>query len=218
MLVSEQLHHLDSLNRRLSQLCPVSEPLHEDGELPEEYDVLRGKRAVKLEDSKNFIEDLGMFVLDYLENISSQEKDHIGIEVARLFPGLISGTNIIIQRFHEADVQLPPTLPIELVKLRGKNFSDVLRKFLPRLRANGWTAEEIDHLEQVHAALLRAYAGEDSLQREIDQTVNQDKATSFSDGWKPLGQRFKTLMAFCGVVASMFPTTASVEADFSLIK
>ena len=41
--------------------------------------------------------------------------------------------------------------------------------------------------------------------------------TSFEKGWAPANGRFHTLRDFCGGLASVFPNTATVEADFSVI-
>jgi hypothetical protein len=48
-----------------------------------------------------------------------------------------------------------------------------------------------------------------------------DKCTAcstFDDAWHLLGEKFTLLRDFAGGLATVFPSTAAVESDFSLIK
>ena len=40
---------------------------------------------------------------------------------------------------------------------------------------------------------------------------------SFEEHWKCLNGKYQHLQAFCGALATVFPGTATVESDFSLI-
>ena len=40
----------------------------------------------------------------------------------------------------------------------------------------------------------------------------------FKDGWSDTGGRFSVLRDFCGGLATIFPVTATVESDFSIVK
>ena len=43
-------------------------------------------------------------------------------------------------------------------------------------------------------------------------------ATSFEDGWKCIGSgRFGDSKVFCGSLATVYPGTATVESDFSVV-
>jgi hypothetical protein len=43
-------------------------------------------------------------------------------------------------------------------------------------------------------------------------------SSSFKDGWSLLGARFLNLMEYCGVVATFFSGTSTVEFDFSIMR
>ena len=43
-------------------------------------------------------------------------------------------------------------------------------------------------------------------------------SASFEAGWKPCNGRSPALRSFAGTLATMFPNTATVESDFSLIR
>jgi hypothetical protein len=56
-----------------------------------------------------------------------------------------------------------------------------------------------------------------------EQTLNAclDKCTAYSTfdvGWHLLGEKFTLLRHLAGCLATVFPSTAAVESDFSLIK
>ncbi len=45
-----------------------------------------------------------------------------------------------------------------------------------------------------------------------------DGRSSFRDGWSLIGSSFPNLMEFCGVLATIFPSTSTVESDFSVLR
>jgi hypothetical protein len=64
--------------------------------------------------------------------------------------------------------------------------------------------------------LLFAYRSEPILKEGIDSLSSQQ--SSFQDGWSLLGARLPNLMEYCGVVATLFPGTSTVESDFSVLR
>ena len=73
----------------------------------------------------------------------------------------------------------------------------------------------IDLLDQEFQALLTAYESEDALKNTLKDC---DEATGFEQGWACTGGRFPVLREFCGGLATVFPGTATVESDFSIVK
>ena len=66
-----------------------------------------------------------------------------------------------------------------------------------------------------HKTLLYAYQSEQVLKAAIDSLSSQ---SSFKEGWSLLGSRLPNLMEYCGVVATLFPGTSTVESDFSILR
>ncbi|CAN5965976.1 unnamed protein product [Sphagnum jensenii] len=62
--------------------------------------------------------------------------------------------------------------------------------------------------------MLHAYRSEQVLKQNIDALSSQ---LAFKDGWSLLGRRFPNMMEFCGVIATLFPGTNTVEFDFSIL-
>ena len=101
--------------------------------------------------------------------------------------------------------------PHELVKYCGVSFCSVVRKQTRRLEAAQFTPEQIEVIENNHQKLVRAYHAEKPLKSELDSFNHR---TSFFR----LRIRFPNLYKFAVGLASVFPGTAIVEADFSKIK
>ncbi|CAK9868041.1 unnamed protein product [Sphagnum jensenii] len=77
-----------------------------------------------------------------------------------------------------------------------------------------YSSEHIDTITDEHKQLLHAYRTEQVLKQNIDALSSQ---SAFKDGWNLLGRRFPNLMEFCGVIATLFPGTSTVESDFSIL-
>ena len=103
----------------------------------------------------------------------------------------------------------------ELVMYSGFSLCSVVRKRTRRLQAAQFTPEQIEVIENNHQKLVPAYHAEKPLKSELDSFNNR---TSFFESWNRLRTRIPNLCKFAGGLASVFPGTAIVEADFSKIK
>ena len=66
-----------------------------------------------------------------------------------------------------------------------------------------------------HKALIQAYQKEPILKQGMDALT---KKSSFTDGRSLLGARFPTLVEYCGIVATVFLGTSTVEIVFSILR
>ena len=115
---------------------------------------------------------------------------------------------------NEAANEIPPILPHLLLKLRGKDFAEVLQKQKERLLKR-WTEVEIDAIEREFQELKLAYQNEGPLKDALD---NCDYKTSFQTGWNYVQNQFYSLKLFCGGMGTAFPGTSNVESGFSIVK
>ncbi len=76
-------------------------------------------------------------------------------------------------------------------------------------------SSSIELIEQDHRDLLRAYRSEPHFASCINGCSSE--RTSFEQGWAATNGRFEGLREFCGGLATVFPNTSPVEADFSVI-
>jgi len=79
----------------------------------------------------------------------------------------------------------------------------------------GWTVEDINEIAEEHRE-LKCVAHEETHLRTLLEKCSDEK-TSFEEGWALCGGAYPKLQLFVGGLASMFPNTATVESDFSLI-
>ena len=70
-------------------------------------------------------------------------------------------------------------------------------------------------IQEEYRELISAYRSEEPLRDAIKSSTS---TASFIDGWKCIGSgRFEKLKEFCGGLGTVFPGTATVESDFSIV-
>ena len=77
-----------------------------------------------------------------------------------------------------------------------------------------FTEDQIICINDEFKLLRDAYRREDEFKRFVD---NFDHKTTFTEAWKSFVDRVPLLCQFAGGLASVFPGTSTVEADFSVI-
>ncbi|KAH9574029.1 hypothetical protein CY35_01G033500 [Sphagnum magellanicum] len=109
---------------------------------------------------------------------------------------------------------IPPVLPHELIELSAADFIRKIRQHAFRLD-HCYSSTQIKLIADEHKALIHAHRCEPVLKDGIDSLSN---SSSFKDGWSLLGAQFPNLMEYCGVIATLFPGTSTVESDFSILR
>lgn len=221
-LLSQQAAQLQALIVTLNGLCRISGP-HDEAAIAaidESSTVLRGSYSVNVSDARAYLEDLGSFVLQSLEELDANEVGVLERSIAGLFAGLVDGVSgVLAQRDlnNEADdnAESLPVLPHLLVNIRTSEVCRLILKFKPRLLATGWASSSIEQIERDHRDLLRAYRSEPHFASSINRCSSE--RTSFEQGWAATNGRFEGLREICGGLATVFPNTSPVEADFSVI-
>ena len=219
LLLAGQRGELEGLVSELCGFANVRGPLMQGqtGEAIEGAGVACGRFAVSFDDVSAFLEDLGLAVVDMLDNLSLLERNKVVRAFAKLFVGMVDGiARITPQKNNEGAYgrEFPPVLPHELASTRGRDFTTLMREQRGRLRAS-MSETEVDKICEEHVQLVEAVGREIDL-RELLQTFSSE--TGFEDGWKHLEERFPALCRFAGGLATIFPGTSTVESDFSLVK
>ena len=110
--------------------------------------------------------------------------------------------------------QLRAVLPHQWAIVATSDLVEILKLQRNRLRVTQ-DREFLRCIEEDHKSLKRAISNETSLWELLEQ---HDSSTTFSKGWKSVNSWFPHLMAFSGGLSTVFPGTAVVESDFSVIK
>ena len=166
----------------------------------------------------NYIYDQGTFIEDTYNQLPIQSQIEIIHMIGLLIMHIVDGVlNIQAERdsINLSVNNLPSVLPHELIKIPGREFTKIISMHINHLR-HIWSEELIDKLELQHRQFLIAYQHESSLKSAFNGC---DGNTSFEYGWSIIegAKRFDVLMDFCGGIATIFPNTATVESDFSVL-
>jgi hypothetical protein len=220
-IVAQQREGLRRLHDVYARLLKVSGPLSMEEAMAVDRAIAvvseDQKYSLKISDVEAMLEDLGLFVAGKIEETGAEAMAELLKSLAVCTVNLIAGViSIVAERdsSNEAATEMPLVLPHQLVMLRGREFSEILKVQTPRLRTT-CSITEIDIIEQEFAELQSAYHRERCFKVVLDACGPH---TSFDEGWKLTQDRFCSLREFCGGLVTTFPGTSTVESDFSIVK
>lgn len=220
-LVQEQEKEISFLLGTLSALGNVQGPKTstEIESVDLSTSVVRGSYTSRAADARAFMEDQGSFVIASLAEMDTVEVDAISKSIASLFCGLVDGLSLVVAERdgdnNATDDNIGPCLPLDLCSTRASAFSAVVSRQKERLLRAKWTEGSIALIEDEHRELLRAYRDEPAFREVLDR--RGVSTAVYDDLWADCRVRFPQLQEFCGGLAAVFPNTATVEADFSII-
>ena len=106
--------------------------------------------SVSVESISAFLEDLGTFVVDCVEELEAEELQSLLLDLSRIVLKLICSIGSICAERdlrNEYGANLNGVLTYELVRLRGWDFRIIVHTHHDRLLTR-WSSSEIDHIEQ----------------------------------------------------------------------
>jgi hypothetical protein len=222
LLISQQAEELQQLAAVLCAQIEVDGPLTED-EIATRDPITCcsfSRWSVSHESILNHVFDQGIFIQETYERLSDVQKVEIIQIIAKFILQVIDGILEIQAERNSANLpadDVPPVLPQQPVKIRGRDFSTIVSTHLDHLK-RFWNQEEITMLESQYRRLVLLYQHDLTFKRALDQC---DHNTSFEMSWGIVNQseigQFDILRYFCGGIATIFPNTATVESDFSVL-
>ena len=221
LLISQQTAILQELSTVLCTEIGIDGPFLEAdmNTIDKSYNSTYGLWSVTHNNINMYLQDQGMFIQDTLFGLGYEESHRmvniIGIYIIRVVDGIIKIQAECNSKNGPADqYTIPPVLPHQLVQLRGAAFTTIIIKHLSQLQ-HSWTPEKIAQLEIQHRELHLEYQQSPLLATALDACKH---TTSFNSGWSIVGNgRFDILRDFCGGIGTVFPNTATVESDFSIL-
>jgi hypothetical protein len=164
----------------------------------------------------DFIADLVSFAMSCHGTLEPEEARAVEFGRGKMFLGSVEKISAIRAERNSSNgpssQKLPPVLPHELAALAPRRFNDILMEQSQRLRCSG---QNLDELEREFRSFKAAVHAESALS---DKLNTHCATTGFEVAWQPLGTRFAKLRQFCGGLATVFPGTATVESDLSVLK
>jgi hypothetical protein len=219
-LLSEQETSLSSLISNLCNLADVEGPLSpsmiEQKIATGDY-VAKERFAVSRKNTRDFLSDLGSAAIGFINCIDNEDETVVINAVSEMLLSIVNGVHNVIGGNDGNTLRaenVAAILPHHLARLRPRHVSTQVRKQRERLLTS-FSEAAIDEIEIRHQDLVLAY------QKEITLKACLDKCTAcsaFEDAWNLLGERFTLLRDFAGGLSTVFPRTAAVESDFSIIK
>jgi len=136
-------------------------------------------------------------------------------EIAKFFLELINGLdkcNILRDEINMGISDPQPTLPNQIYKLNNGQFAALLKRQNKRISHNDLLIIEEEFNK------FKEFVEHDNLLSNLIKDENN--FLTFYDSWniEALKGKFKPLTTFLGGIASPFPTTATVESDFSRLR
>jgi hypothetical protein len=114
--------------------------------------------------------------------------------------------------------ELPGVLPNEIVNKRPQIINALIQTHFNRLRSK-YTVVEIAEIEDEFVKLRRRICREEgAVTAAIDAIEGDGTVWEFERCWASVAVRVPLLHDFFGGLATVFPGTSSVEADFSDLK
>jgi len=201
------------------------------------YCVWKEKYVMTLDNALSFAENCGSFVLEQIQELlvpgatDEGRNMRIGTQVlsgiAFMFVDLVCGIDAIEAERDNANRAAgcdssnslsntfvpPPATPWFLQNLSNRDFSMLIRQHRQRLQQSK-SRLHIHQLEELFDDFKHTLHSVP----QIKEAVNNEKEMgTFEEAWAMFDAKFDPLKDFFGGLGSVFPGTATVESDFSLI-
>ena len=177
-----------------------------------------GTFKISREGIKSFLEDLGSHCIKCMNEMKETDLNWLVEDLVRASLKLIEGiTSIVAERDssnNPSEDFIPPVLPYDLVKVRGREMAKIVDLHRNRLLVN-WSPTQIQLIETQFQQLATLVARDEKLREQFAACGN---TTTFKEAWELVGGRYDDLRDFCGGLSTAFPSTSTVESDFSLVK
>jgi hypothetical protein len=212
LLMTQQQEEVDRLIQSSKSMSDAEGPLTiSELELLPAENITCGNWSISLEAVAGFLDDQGLWVHELVHAIPHDIALQLKKEVGQLIVQFLDGTSrICVQRDSQnrpIEDEFPSVMPAFLCKLRGREFIPLLQKYRDRF------SDVLKQITSEQIELFKAYREESSLKRAIDEC----QESCFEKNWNLVKGRFPTLRAFAGTLFTIFPNTAAVESDFSVL-
>jgi hypothetical protein len=177
-----------------------------------------GDYAVAFAIVSGCMEDLGMFIKDRLFVMDNEHRETLlrlsASAILELVDGIIA---VVTERTEDNEAYIKAALdvlPHQLVHILPRDFCVYLQRHRERLDYT-FSNKEIENIGRQHKALCDSYRRQPNVKSSIDSF---DDSATYRDAWIGLHNTYLLLEEFVGGLATIFPSTSTVESDFSVMK
>ena len=181
--------------------------------------------GVKAVDCIDFIRSRAVWVKNlFYDKLDNDEKWHVVEDIGHLF--LLTKAEFKLMREQRDDMgtrvddensSLPLVFPKDVAAMKEVDFTDLMDHHSERI-ACFYGEEEVEcesKLLEIFNDFKKTCDKDENL-KTILQSCNDSKST-FNEAWKDIPGKFVLLRTFFGGFATVFPNTATVESDFSVM-
>jgi len=182
--------------------------------------------ATPMADVVEFAKARTMWTSDLYDNLSEEEKMQVVHDVANLY--LIPGVEFDEMR-EERDAEgnginpthstLPHVLPESVACYKDTKFIKLFNSHKEHIRSF-YGNNEVDGdsaLYKLFKDFKRAYRNNDVVRRKLQANRSSEKTLTFNEAWDGFPAIFLPLRNFFAGFATVFPNTATVKSDFSIL-
>jgi len=215
--MSQQEEEIRRLVLTLIRMTEIDGPLLESDIRQRQSRKSAGPWSITHTAVTGFLQDQGLWVHEIIqalpENTQLKINHEMGVFISSFINGVLEICPLRDSENRPNGNDFAPVLPHQLAVLRGRDFAAVLLKYQDRLK-RCWSKQLFEKVETEQSELRNAYLRDIAFKAELDKC---DRCTSFATAWRKVGDRFECLRDFSGTLATIFPNTASVESDFSIL-
>jgi len=117
------------------------------------------------------------------------------------------------------DSSLPAVLPESVVRIKDPNFIKLMNSHKDRIKYF-YGESEVEGESSLYSAfkkLKRAYKEDEVVGKKLKGNRSAEKCLTFNKAWDGLPSKFLPLRTFFAGFVTVFPNTATVESDFSIL-
>ncbi|PXF48308.1 hypothetical protein BWQ96_01997 [Gracilariopsis chorda] len=227
MLISEQNSHFRALCDDLRTMGDIKGPLYGMEMLTTvtEIDVAvqSGNYVVDATVVRNFLMYISSQVLNDFNSLSETAKGEVVTTLAYLFlSAYLKLSALAVERDPRnaaSEARIPPTLPQNLSKLRPREFFSIVNSHRSRLFCTR-IQDKINDIEAAFVDFKDTMRRDSAVQQHLSDLYDEvlRGGNLFQQSWQYFMPKFRKLRDFCGGLATVFPRTATVESDFSVIQ
>ena len=164
------------------------------------------------------MEDLGFFVTDCIAKLDNGNCDTLLQFSASTILVFVDGISSVIaerNKYNESYIEAAPSvLPHHNVRILPRDFSVYLQPHRERLDYT-FSIEEIENIGRQNKDLYDLYFRQPDVKISF---ASFDKVAAYQYAWNGLHDTYPLLERFVGVLATIIPSTYTVESDFLVVK
>ncbi|KAG7338215.1 hypothetical protein IV203_031377 [Nitzschia inconspicua] len=206
-LVCEQRQLLTALKQDIKERCYINGPMTDE----ESISFLAAVNNDPLH---------GFHLNNYcvLRQEAASSIDEVGRFVQLTMDGLRSSSSDADKEAHDCIISTIANFSLQLVSgiLLSRDFVSCLEDQRIRL-GHKFSEAEVENIDEQFRKLRLAFKEQSGFSQMLLDAQASCAVQSFEKCWSQLGSEFEQLRMFCGAIASIMPSTSSVESDFSLI-